>query len=82
MQLKGRNSKIAIIVMTNKQAKIQETFSKKKPEQRRVKSNNMYYGNLTTAWFTYFDLVLNYIYIFIIKVFLTNFQTYLLNHFL
>lgn len=40
MQLKGRNSKIAIIVMTNKQAKIQETFSKKKPEQRRVKSNN------------------------------------------
>lgn len=30
MQLKGRNSKLAIIVMTNKQAKIQEMFSKKK----------------------------------------------------
>lgn len=82
MQLKGRNSKIAIIVMTKNQAKIQETFSKKKTEQRRVKSNNMYYGNLNTAWFTYFDLVLNYIYIFIIKVFLKNFQTYLLNYFL
>lgn len=30
MQLKGRNSKLAIVVMTNKQAKIQETLSKKK----------------------------------------------------
>lgn len=42
----------------------------------------MYYGNLTTAWFSSFDLFLNYIYIFIMKVFFKNFQSYLLNHFL
>lgn len=77
MQLKGRNSKLAIIVMTNKQAKIQEMFSKKKNKWRKVKSNNMYYGNLTTAWFSYFNLGLSYIYIFIIEVFLKDFQIYL-----
>lgn len=30
----------------------------------------MYYGNFTTAWSSCFDLFLNYIHIFIIKVFL------------
>lgn len=33
MQLKGQYSKLAIMVMTNKQAKIQETFSKKKQNE-------------------------------------------------
>lgn len=46
----------------------------------------MYYGNLTTAWSSCFGLFLNYISIFIIKVFIkkkkTKLQTYLLNHFL
>lgn len=39
MQLKGLNSKLAIIVMTNKQAKIQEKFSKKTKTKQNQKPN-------------------------------------------
>lgn len=73
MQLKGQYSKLAIMVMTNKQAKIQETFSKKN-KMKKSKEQQHVLWQFNHCMTFYFDL--NYIYIFIIKDLLKNFQIY------